>query len=188
MPLDSRSFDRASVATVALACASIFATGAAAARADSTPSVHQSQTHAQIQLLAERFRAAIVAKDGKTLCSLFIPGNFWAQVFGDQVYAGVRAQSPTTPQIVPGNCQQFADYIVAGKERFEEQFSNLRINGDDTVASLYFDYTFLIDNKVSNSGVETWQLIHTPEGWKINALIYSVASVTPPAKNQGGSQ
>jgi hypothetical protein len=49
---------------------------------------------------------------------------------------------------------------------------------------LYFDYVFLIDNKVSNSGVETWQLIHTAEGWKINALTYSVTAVTPPAKSQ----
>lgn len=160
------------------------AANASPALADSPSSVDHTETRAQIQQLAETFRAAIVAKDGKTLCGLFIANSFWAQVYGDRVYADVKAQDPTSPQIVPGNCRQFADYLGAGKERFEEKFSNLRINGDDTVASLYFDYVFLIDNQVSNSGVETWQLIHTREGWKINSLTYSVTSLTPPAKSQ----
>ena len=163
---------------------SMLAASAGAVLADTPASVGHAQSHAQIQQLATIFRASILAKDGKTLCGLFIADSFWAQVFGDQVYASVKAQDPTTTQIEPGNCRQFADYIGAGKERFEEKFSNLRINGDDTVASLYFDYVFLIDNKVSNSGVETWQLIHTAEGWKINALTYSVTAVTPPAKSQ----
>jgi hypothetical protein len=32
---------------------------------------------------------------------------------------------------------------------------------------------FLIDGKRNNVGSETWQLVHTGDGWKISAMAYS---------------
>jgi hypothetical protein len=56
----------------------------------------------------------------------------------------------------------------------EEKFSNVQIATDGAVASVYFDFVFLSDGKPQNRGSETWQLINTGSGWKINALVYSI--------------
>jgi hypothetical protein len=55
-----------------------------------------------------------------------------------------------------------------------ETFDNLRIESDGTIGSVYFDFRFLQDGKPLNRGVQTWQLVHTEDGWKISAMLYSV--------------
>jgi len=50
----------------------------------------------------------------------------------------------------------------------------VRIDTNGTVASVWFDFDFLVDGKVTNQGSETWQLVRTDDGWKINAMLYSV--------------
>jgi ketosteroid isomerase-like protein len=75
-----------------------------------------------------------------------------------------------------GSYRDFAGYIATGKQRYQEKFSNLRIDTDGIIASLYFDYVFLIDDKENNRGDETWHLVRTAAGGKISSLRYSVAA------------
>jgi hypothetical protein len=75
---------------------------------------------------------------------------------------------------MPGNYEQFAKFVSEAPKPIEETFRNLRIETDGTVGTVYFDYQFLADGKVQNHGVETWQLVHTKDGWKISAMLYSV--------------
>ena len=44
---------------------------------------------------------------------------------------------------------------------------------DGTIASVYFDFAFVIDGKPENQGRETWQLVKASDGWKIVAITYS---------------
>lgn len=46
----------------------------------------------------------------------------------------------------------------------------MRILTDGTIASVYFNFVFLIDGKPENQGSETWQLVKTGDGWKIAAI------------------
>jgi hypothetical protein len=70
------------------------------------------------------------------------------------------------------------DFVGASHQRLEEIFSNLRIDTDGAVASVYFNYVFLSGDKEKNRGSETWQLVNTGDGWKISALSYSIDSAT----------
>ena len=70
--------------------------------------------------------------------------------------------------------QQFQAAIVAHSDKaIEERFYDVRIDTNGTVASVWFDFDFLESAKVTNRGSETWQLVHTIEGWKIQAMLYS---------------
>jgi hypothetical protein len=129
---------------------------------------------AQIQQVVEIFRTSIIAKDKSTLGSLFMPtGGSWIKVMDDEMYQRLKAKQPSVAKLKPGTYQDFTDFLGASHQRLEEKFSNVRINTDGAVASVYFDFVFLIDDKETNRGSETWQLVNTGDGWKINALIYS---------------
>jgi hypothetical protein len=129
---------------------------------------------AQIQRVVEVFRTSIIAKDKSTLGNLFMPtGGSWIKVMDDAMYQQLKAKQPSVAKLKPGTYQDFVDFLGASQQRLEEKFSNVRINTDGAVASVYFDYVFLRDDKETNRGTETWQLVNTGDGWKINAVIYS---------------
>jgi hypothetical protein len=52
----------------------------------------------------------------------------------------------------------------------EERLFDPEVRVDDGLASIWIQYTFLIDGKVSHCGVDAIQLVRTGEGWKITAL------------------
>jgi hypothetical protein len=85
----------------------------------------------------------------------------------------VQAKQPKAPQFSPGSYEDFAKFIGTSAKPVEETFDDVRIETDGTVGMVYFNYRFLMDGVVMNHGVETWQLVHTDDGWKISAMLYS---------------
>lgn len=136
--------------------------------------VTHAADNAQIQQLVERFKVAIRTKDDETMRSLFLPGGSWLQGLDKASLASVRGREPKARQFMPGNYEQFAKFVGSSSKPIEETFDNVRIETDGVVGTVYFDYRFLADGKVSNHGVETWQLVNTDDGWKISAMLYSV--------------
>ena len=138
--------------------------------------VHAAEADvAAIRQLVQQFQAAIVAHDGKTLGSLFVPeGGTWLSVLDEPTYAAAKARNPAVQRLMPSTWQKFADFVAHSDKAIEERFYDVRIDTNGTVASVWFDFDFLESAKVTNRGSETWQLVHTIEGWKIQAMLYSV--------------
>lgn len=135
-----------------------------------------AEGQAQIQQLIGHFKSAIIGKDGNAMRGMFLPGGSWLQGLDRASLATVRTKKPDAKQFTPGSYEQFAHFIeTAPKDKaIEETFDHVRIDTDGTVGTVYFDYRFLVNGKPTNHGVETWQLVNTPEGWKIGAMLYSV--------------
>ncbi len=128
----------------------------------------------EIQRVVDTFQTAIVAKDGKTLSNLFLPqGGAWFTVLSDETYARIKAKSPSAPRFKQGSYTEFVDFVATSKEPMQEKFSNVRIDTDGAVASVYFDFVFLSNNVENNRGSETWHLLKTNDGWKISSMTYS---------------
>lgn len=130
---------------------------------------------AEVREVVERFRAAIVNGDGEGLRALFLsqqalsqPG-VWLSV--DRVAA--TADRPASLQLDPGSHEAFARGLENPNRRQEEIFSDIDIRTDGAVASVDFDFVYLVDGKPVNLGLEAWQLAKTDAGWKIVSLIYS---------------
>ena len=142
--------------------------------------VHAANTNADadvaaIRQVVQQFQTAIVARDGKTLGSLFVPeGGAWLSALDERTYAAVKARNPAAPRMMPSTWQKFADFVQHAAKPVEERFHDVRIDTNGTVASVWFDFDFLVDGKVTNQGSETWQLVRTDDGWKINAMLYSI--------------
>jgi hypothetical protein len=128
-----------------------------------------------IRQLVQQFQSAIVARDGKALGALFVPeGGAWLAVLDEPTYAAARARNPAVQRLQPSTWREFADFVTHSARPIEERFHDVRIDTNGTVASVWFDFDFLADGKVTNRGSETWQLVRTDDGWKIHAMLYSV--------------
>ena len=49
--------------------------------------------------------------------------------------------------------------VSNSKASLNPTHTHLQLNSDGTIASVYFDYVFLIDGKEQNRGSETWVLV-----------------------------
>lgn len=147
------------------------------------PATTPEAARAQIQQVIGRFQAALLAHDKVALNALFVPeGGSWFEVLGEDAYRRIKARKPDLSRVHADSHQHFAALMAASKQRMEEKFSNVRIQSDGAVASVYFDFVFLIDGKRNNAGAETWQLVNTGDGWKISAMAYSTYPALPPLK------
>jgi hypothetical protein len=130
---------------------------------------------AAIRQLVQQFQTAIVAHDGKTLGSLFVQeGGSWLSVLDEPTYAAAKARNPAAQRLEPSTWREFSDFVTHSTRPIEERFYDVRVRTNGTVASVWFDFDFLVDGKVTNRGSETWQLVRTDEDWKIQAMLFSV--------------
>jgi hypothetical protein len=130
---------------------------------------------AAIRQVVQQFQAAIVAHDGMTLGGLFLQDHdSWLSVLDDATYADVKKRHPAAKKVMHSTWKEFADFVQKDPKAIEERFYNVRIDTNGAVGSVYFDFDFIHDGKVSNRGSETWQMVRAEDGWKISAMLYSV--------------
>jgi ketosteroid isomerase-like protein len=150
-----------------------FALTCLAAPAGAADTAHEADA-AAIRQVVQQFQSALVAHDGKALGSLFLQDHdSWLSVFDDASYADVKAHDPAARKVSRSTWQKFAEFVSTAPKPIEERFYNVRIETNGTVASVYFDFDFLIDGKVGNRGSETWQMVRAEDGWKISSMLYS---------------
>ena len=94
-------------------------------------------------------------------------------MLSDDAYARAKAKSPDALKIRVGVYKDFARTVSAATANFNPTHTHLQENSDGTIASVYFDFVFLVDGKEQNRGSETWVLVKGTEGWRIAAITYS---------------
>src|ERR1700754_2117093 len=137
---------------------------------------------AEINQLVATFKAAIIAKDGAKLDTLFVPENSsWFSALDQSSLDQMRAKKPDARRFraEPDAFKSFTKFVGGTSHAIEEKFDNMRIDTDGIVGAVYFDFVLLLDGKPTNHGNETWQVVRTDDGWKINAMLYSVILDNP---------
>ena len=141
----------------------------------------------EIRAVINAFDESIQNKDRELFLDLFIvKGVSWVGVFSEKSMVvrtaliekinkednknfGVTRYFLSSPQ-------EFIDQIISRETPSREEFSNIQIHSDRNIATVYFDYIFYNDNKKQNWGSESWQLVQTTKGWKIQAVSFSISS------------
>ena len=148
-----------------------------------SPSSGTSGEQPAIRAVIEKFRTAIIARDGATLNALQLNDHItFVGVADAATLARTRLKRPAATGVDTGSYGNFVRDIVTATVSSEEKFSNVAIRSDGAIADVYFDYTFEEDHVVTNWGHESWNLVRTPDGWKISAIVYSI---TLPAASSG---
>jgi hypothetical protein len=126
-----------------------------------------------VQHVLDAYHAAVVSHDGARLAALFLPGGVWLNVLSDETHAAAKVKSPEAQKIRVGSYADFARLVTNARGSFNPTHTNMTISSDGTIASVYFDFVFLVDGKAQNRGSEAWQLVKGSEGWRIAAISYS---------------
>src|ERR1700678_2708078 len=157
-----------------LICTATFAQSPSRAESDeATPTSTASDT-VDVQHVIDAYHEAVLAHDGSRLARLFIPqGGMWLNVLSDEAYARAKAKSPDAVKVRVGSYTDFAKLVSTSKASFNPTHTHLQENSDGTIASVYFDFVFLVDGKETNRGSETWVLVKGTDGWRIAAIPYS---------------
>jgi len=133
-----------------------------------------------VQHVIDAYHEAVLNHDGSRLATLFLPqGGMWLNVLSDEAYARAKAKNPDALKIRVGNYADFAKLVSTSKVSFNPTHTHLQQNSDGTIASVYFDFVFLADEKETNRGSETWVLAKGTHGWRIAAITYSSNPRTP---------
>ena len=143
-----------------------------------TPVNLVAEDHAQDEAAVEKvmadFHAAVAAHDGKRVTLLSVAdGSTWFNVLSDEAFAAAKVKNPGVRKVRHSSFSDFATFVSSTPATLNPQHTHIQIQTDGTIASVYFEYVFLIDGKAQNRGCETWQLVKTEEGWKIAAITYS---------------
>jgi hypothetical protein len=126
-----------------------------------------------VQHVIDAYHEAVLTHDGSRLAHLFLPQSLWLNVLSDEGYARAKAKSPDAVKIRVGSYTDFAKFVSTSKASFNPTHTHLEENSDGTIASVYFDFVFLVDGKEQNRGSETWVLVKGSDGWRIAAITYS---------------
>lgn len=127
------------------------------------PSSKAASAEEDLIRFAADFRHAIATHDGKGLSGMFIdPAGAWFSVEGP------------SRRLRPDSHRTFADFVGKSTRPLDEPMDDLRVSTDGEVGTVAFRYVFLVDGKPTNHGMETWQVVHTPGGWRIASMLYSV--------------
>ena len=141
------------------AVALVFSTVAFAQDSAQTPA-DTTQDTVDVQHVMDAYHEAVVTHDGSRLDALFIPeGSTWLNVLSDDAYARAKAKSPDAVKVRVGSYKDFSKLVSTSKANFNPTHTNIRIQSNGTIASVYFDFVFLIDGK----GAESWQ--RKPGNW-----------------------
>jgi hypothetical protein len=162
------------IASTAIITGALVLTAVASAEDPPHPQADTSQDTIDVQHVMDAYHQAVVTHDGPRLAALFIPeGSTWLNVLSDDAWARAKAKSPDARKVRVGSYKDFANLVSTTKSNFNPTHTNIQIHSDGTVASVYFDFVFLVDGKETNRGSESWQLVKGSDGWRIAALTYS---------------
>lgn len=124
----------------------------------------------EIDTIVKAFQAAIIARDRAALEAMFLPAdNSWLTVASERIKL-----KPGQPRVRPSTYRQFAEFVGTSKLPIEERFHNVRIHSNGSIGTVYFDFEFVEDGKVTNRGAESWHMVKTENGWKISSMVFSL--------------
>lgn len=152
-----------------------------------------AESRQQIEKIVEQFRLAIVNKDKDGFMKLFLREDItWASAYDDASLDGIMARRgdkslPRPKKIFGGSPRDFIESIATDPAPLEETFENVRIDADEDVAQVWFDYSFKSGNYRQNWGKEAWHLLRTDDGWKIASVTWSM-KLNPLAPPKAGAR
>ena len=129
----------------------------------------------KIRGVLEEFRQDIIRKDGYALTKLVLNPNVLFHHTNDQEEVdSARKYNAQFDGIGPSQLDGFAKLLATSKDKLEERFRNIEIRQDGPLGLVTFNYDFVVNDKITNSGIEHWQLCKIDGQWKILSVVWTV--------------
>ena len=77
--------------------------------------------------------------------------------------------------------EEYFAQLQASKQTMRERIWNAEVRVHGPIATVWTPYDFWIDGKLSHCGVDAFDLIKTPDGWRIAGGAYTIESNCAPS-------
>src|SRR6516225_971247 len=112
----------------------------------------------RIRGLLDEFRQDIIRKDGYALTKLVLnPDVLFHHTNTQKEIDSARKYNAQFDGIGPSQLDGFAQFLATSKDKIEEKVHNIEIRQDGPLGLVTFNYDFVVNDKVTNSGIEHWQ-------------------------------
>jgi len=129
----------------------------------------------QIHGVLEEFRQDIIRKDGNALTKLVLnPNVLFHHINGQDEVDSARKKNAQFDGIGPSQLDGFAQFLATSKDKIEEKVHNIEIRQDGPLGLVTFNYDFVLNDKITNSGIEHWQVCKIDGQWKILSVVWTV--------------
>ena len=129
----------------------------------------------RIRGLLDEFRQDVIRKDGYALTKLVLnPDVLFHHTNTQEEIDSARKYNAQFDGIGPSQLDGFAKLLATSKDKLEERFRNIEIRQDGPLGLATFNYDFVVNDKVTNSGLEVWQLRKIDGQWKILSVAWTV--------------
>jgi hypothetical protein len=127
----------------------------------------------KIRSVLEEFRQDIIHKDGYALTKLVLnPNVLFHHTNSQEEVDAARKYNAQFDGIGPSQLDGFAQFLARSKDKIEEKVHNIEIRQDGPLVT--FNYDFVVNDKVTNSGIEHWQVCKVDGQWKIWSVVWTV--------------
>jgi ketosteroid isomerase-like protein len=128
----------------------------------------------KIRSVLEEFRQDVIHKDAYALTKLMLnPNVLFHSIDNQEAVDSARKYNARFDGIGPSALDGFAKFLSTSKDKLEEKFHNIEIRQDGDLGLVTFNYDFVINDKVTNSGVEHWQVRKIDGQWKILSVTWT---------------
>ena len=128
----------------------------------------------KIRSVLEEFRQDIIRKDGDALTKLVLnPDVLFHHANTQEEIDSARKNNAQFDGIGPSQLDGFVKFLATSKDKVEEKFYNIEIRQDGVLGLVTSNYDFRINDKVTNSGIEHWQLCKIDGQWKILSVVWT---------------
>jgi len=129
---------------------------------------------AKIGSLLEEFRQDIIHKDGYALTKLMLnPDVLFHSIANQKEVDDARKRNAQFDGIGPSALDGFAAFLATSKDKLEEKVHNVEIRQDGDLGLVTFNYNFVVNDKVTHSGLEHWQVRKIDGHWKILSVTWT---------------
>ena len=128
----------------------------------------------KIRGVLEEFRQDIIRKDGYAITKLVLNHNvLFHHTNTQEEIDSARKLNAQFDGIGPSQLDGFVKLLATSKDKLEEKFQNVEIRQDGPLGLVTLNYDFVVNDKVTNSGIEHWQVCKIDGQWKILSITWT---------------
>jgi hypothetical protein len=129
----------------------------------------------RIRGLLDEFRQDIIRKDGYALTKLVLnPNVLFHHTNTQEEIDSARKYNAQFDGIGPSQLDGFVEFLATSKDKVEEKFHNIEIRQDAPLGLVTFNYDFVENGKVTNSGIEHCQVCKIDGQRKILSVAWTI--------------
>jgi hypothetical protein len=140
-----------------------------------SPSIGLAQVPAGQASPAERDAVlAAVQKFFDTMAAGDVPAGRAGSIPEGRFFSLRTGQPGAPPTLRSFTNQESYDRMASDKRKLQERMWNPEVRIHGPIAVVWTAYDFWIDGKFSHCGVDAFNLVKTPDGWKLAGGLYTV--------------